>query len=679
MTVRAGRYYNTVGFVGDGKKSGSDRMNTAKWIWYPGDYELYHNIKLHSRRQKFDSTIPMHWTLYSPYPLCEFFKTITAEHEFTLKIVSDAAGSGVLDNVFFPLNKEITVPAGKHDFRVLLLDGSTFPSFYVDSEYLISDESWQVRHGTPGLVQAAGTPAYLSENDRPTKFPFSYTPIQPVSVEKTDGGWLYDFGKELFGRLQIRGADPDEIMPVYYGESREEATDREFAMIREKVCGSAEYDLAARGYRYVFIDAPAADKCEIWTEYEYLPLEDVGSFSCDDPMVGKIYDTCAYTFHLNSREFYLDGIKRDRWVWSGDAYQSYKINNYLYFDPEITKRTIIAMIGKPPYEVHINTINDYTLYHIIAVYEYYYSTGDMDFVRFIYPRVKALYEFVLSRLDEDGLMVQREGDWIFIDWSDMDKSGPLCAEQILLWQAHVCMDKLAALCGDADERYLASAENLRKIVLERFWNEDKGAFIDTYTSGQNKVTRHANIFAILYDFVDTDVQLKLMETVLHNDAVTQITTPYFKFFELMALCKLGELETMQSLIDSYWGGMLRLGATTIWEQYDPNEKGAEHYAMYGDKYGKSLCHAWGSGPIYLLGRYCLGVYPTDIGYRTFTVAPNLGKYKEMQGSVPILNGRVDVEVKDGHLRVSATRPGGTLLFGGKSYDIPANEPLCLNI
>ena len=101
--------------------------------------------------------------------------------------------------------------------------------------------------------------------------------------------------------------------------------------------------------------------------------------------------------------------------------------------------------------------------------------------------------------------------------------------------------------------------------------------------------------------------------------------------------------------------------------------------MYGDKYGKSLCHAWGSGPIYLLGRYCLGVYPTDIGYRTFTVAPNLGKYKEMQGSVPILNGCVDVEVKDGCLRVSATRSGGTLLFDGKSYDIPANEPLCLNI
>jgi len=25
--------------------------------------------------------------------------------------------------------------------------------------------------------------------------------------------------------------------------------------------------------------------------------------------------------------------------------------------------------------------------------------------------------------------------------------------------------------------------------------------------------------------------------------------------------------------------------------------------MYGRKYGKSLCHAWGAAPLYLLGRY----------------------------------------------------------------------------
>ena len=42
--------------------------------------------------------------------------------------------------------------------------------------------------------------------------------------------------------------------------------------------------------------------------------------------------------------------------------------------------------------------------------------------------------------------------------------------------------------------------------------------------------------------------------------------------------------------DSYWGGMLKEGATSFWEKYNPEETGIRHLAMYGRPYGKSLCH-----------------------------------------------------------------------------------------
>lgn len=41
--------------------------------------------------------------------------------------------------------------------------------------------------------------------------------------------------------------------------------------------------------------------------------------------------------------------------------------------------------------------------------------------------------------------------------------------------------------------------------------------------------------------------------------------------------------------------------------------------MYGRKFGKSLCHAWGASPIYLLGKYYLGIKPTSAGYATYLV------------------------------------------------------------
>lgn len=90
------------------------------------------------------------------------------------------------------------------------------------------------------------------------------------------------------------------------------------------------------------------------------------------------------------------------------------------------------------------------------------------------------------------------------------------------------------------------------------------------------MTRHANIFAILYDFADEAKRASIVRNVLDNDAVPAITTPYFKFFELWANCKLGRVEKMLNQVRDYWGGMLTLGATTIWEEYDPRQTFPDH-------------------------------------------------------------------------------------------------------
>lgn len=81
---------------------------------------------------------------------------------------------------------------------------------------------------------------------------------------------------------------------------------------------------------------------------------------------------------------------------------------------------------------------------------------------------------------------------------------------------------------------------------------------------------------------------------------------------------MGELPRVLKEMDGYWGEMIRLGATSIWESFDPRETGAEHYNMYDRKFAKSLCHAWGASPIYLLGKYFLGVDARADGY---TVSP----------------------------------------------------------
>lgn len=642
-------------------------MSDAKWIWYNGDYEIYHHMLLSYRREEKGIAYPCVWHVARPEVSVSFYKEYYVPEDTTIRIVTHADGMVLTNYKHSPVNTDLPVSAGKHTITVNLYDLNAFPTFYIDSEYLKTDETWAASACDGEMLPVGWKPYFNKPDDDPRVFPFKYEPLSPVSIEETDGGKLYDFGKETFGVVTVKAENLDGITLVY-GESRKEALDLKDAIVSEQLKAGDSPVRPARAFRYVFVKGEA----QISAEYEYLPLEDKASFECDNPEIKKIWDICSYTFHLNSRECFLDGIKRDRWVWSGDAYQSFKINRYLYNDPDISERTITALLGKPPYKTHINTINDYSAYLIIAVLEHYLATGNIGFLKGVYPKVKELYKFIVSRLDGNGYVVKLPMDWIFIDWGVLDKDGAHCAEQILLWKVYGAMKELAAAMGESDE-YSEKADVLKEKINKDYWNSEKGAFIDSFASGKNFVSRQTNVFAVLFDFADENQTQSIIENVFESSEHPQITTPYFKLYELMALCKVGKIEEAQDYIISYWGEMLKLGATSVWEAFNPEEQGDEHLKMYGEPYGKSLCHAWGSGPILLLGEYCAGVKATSVGSETFDVAPNPGRYKEFKAVVPMRDGVVNVGYKDGKYTVKSTVSGGTFVMNGKRTEISADK------
>jgi hypothetical protein len=74
--------------------------------------------------------------------------------------------------------------------------------------------------------------------------------------------------------------------------------------------------------------------------------------------------------------------------------------------------------------------------------------------------------------------------------------------------------------------------------------------------------------------------------------------------------------------------------------------------MYGDPFGKSLCHAWAASPIYLLGRYFLGVRPTSPGYKTYCVEPQLDFFDKIDAVVPVGERSVHILYENGELTVT---------------------------
>ena len=387
---------------------------------------------------------------------------------------------------------------------------------------------------------------------------------------------------------------------------------------------------------------------------------------------------CAYTLHLNTRECFLDGIKRDRWVWGGDAYQSFFVNYYLFNDFDSVRRTAISLFGQEPFTQFTNTIPDYTFLMIMGIYEYYLRSGDKDFLAFMYERFDGVFRLVDKRLDGRGFFVGGRGDWLFIDWADTAKSGVVCAEQVALCAAYEAAAKCAEALGFDGGAYREKAASLRDNINKYFWREERGAYVDCIDREDrvDVVTRHANIWALLFGVADARKVEKIAECVIKNKDVPAITTPYFEFFELDAMCKIGEFGFVSDMIRSYWGGMLDLGATTIWETYDPTIKeNVEHYGMYGAKFGKSLCHAWGASPIYLFGRYALGVYPTGVGFETFAVEPHDMGVGKFSGRVPIGEdgGYVDVSFDGETFTAVTNRAGGTLIVGSERVPLVPDE------
>ena len=339
--------------------------------------------------------------------------------------------------------------------------------------------------------------------------------------------------------------------------------------------------------------------------------------------------------------------------------------------------------GKDPVTSHINTIMDYTFFWFLSIYDYYLYSGDRHFVQQIYPKMQSLMKYVLGRTNKEGMVEGQTGDWVFVDWADgyLDKKGELAFEQVLLCKSLETMALCAELVDDkSDEaKYEKLANELRSKLIPAFWSEEKQALVHNRIDGKQSeaVTRYANMFATFFNYLAPEQQETIKSSVLLNDSILKITTPYMRFYELEALCALGEQEEVMKEMKAYWGGMLNEGATSFWEKYNPDESGTQHLAMYGRPYGKSLCHAWGASPIYLLGKYYLGVQPTSAGYETYSVTPTLGGLRWMEGTVPTPFGDIYVYMDRKTIKIKSDGGAGTLYVptkkGRKAIEIEAGK------
>lgn len=676
-----------------------------KWIWYPGDFEIWLGNNMNNRRTDRGTFFPPFWKSDSHYVTVEFSKKITLNNQETIHISAEGLYNVKIDGkLMFGMPNNVTLNSGTHNINIKVWNQTSPPSIFVNGPTIKSDETWKVTNEdkewidesgkasdtSASIYMDAGSWNFNTEEEKPSLYRLKTEPRNlKACTNHSNSEKLYDAGTETFGYVTLKGIKGNGPIDIYYGESKEEALDTDkcetldrLSVDNGKITNlstnqtsniNSEYTISlSKAFRYINIVSKGNISIkDVSMLYEYQPEMNRSTFECNDKIINKIWSIGINTLGLTTREFFIDGIKRDRWTWSGDAYQSYLMNYYSFFDSDCVKRTTWLLRGKDPVTSHINTIMDYTFYWFLGIFDYYMYTGDSHFLNELYPRMQTMMEYVLGRLDKNGMATGLTGDWVFVDWADkpMDKHGDLSFEQVLFCKSLETMALCANVTGNsADaEKYQKLYTELKEKLIPTFWNKEKKALVHNCIDGKQseQITRYSNIFAILYNYLNEEQKQEVKKSVLENKNIMRITTPYMRFYELESLCAMGEQNTVTKQIKDYWGGMIREGATSFWEKYDPEEKGKQHLAMYGRPYGKSLCHAWGASPVYLLGKYYLGVKPVKQGYKEFAITPVLGGLKWIRGTVPTPNGYIRIFADDKNIRVKATEGNGFLYFYSK--------------
>jgi hypothetical protein len=473
---------------------------------------------------------------------------------------------------------------------------------------------------------------------------------------------LLDYGKELHGGLQLvlGGSSRREpsLVRIRFGESVGEANSTTYNSdwlmgfstddhakrdIIMEIPRTGMIEIGNTGFRFVRVDllqpGTTINIKEARAILRYRDIPYLGSFSSSDPRLDSIWITGAYTTHLNMQEYLWDGIKRDRLVWLGDFHPELKTINTVFGYNEVVPRSLDLACEQYPLPQWMNGMSSYSMWYLIIHYDWYMQNNDLDFLEKHREYIVGLIDQIDSKIESDG--TETLSPFRFLDWpSTPNREGVESGYRALLVWALQDAQKLCGVLGEPRSVRVAAAaaEKLNRKIL-----------------GHNNLKQAAALMAVA-GILDPG---KACEEVVAVDGGKRFST-FYGLYMLDALSLAGMQDEALNIIRDYWGGMLDMGATTFWEDFNiewkENSARIDRFVpegmndIHGDfgdycypSFRHSLCHGWSSGVTSWLTENVLGVRIVDAGCKKLEVKPHLGDLEWVAGSFPTPYGVVKVK------------------------------------
>lgn len=490
------------------------------------------------------------------------------------------------------------------------------------------------------------------------------------SSPEVQASLLLDFGRELQGGIRIVTGQYPSGKPVRirvrFGESASEAmceidgingacNDHAIRDMEIILPWLGTLETGNSGFRFVRIDLLDMDtelqlkEVNAYMVYRDIPYE--GSFRSSDSRLDSIWMTGAYTVHLNLQNYLTEGVKRDRLVWVGDLHPEVMTVCSVFGYNDAVPLSLDLSRDTNPLPAWMNGISSYSIWWLLIQRDWYMHTGDLKYLAGQKEYLAGLLDMLISKVGEDGTEHLDGGR--FLDWpSEPNRKAVDAGLHSLMVMA---MDAGAGLCDILGEssrakRCRRTLELLKKSSGAASWLE--GLSRDNPSSPGNKQA------AALMTLSGEVPAAEACDKCIMSGGAAGFST-FYGYYMLEAMAAAGRYSEAMDMIRSYWGGMLDLGATTFWEDFDlswkdnaaridslvPEGKKDVHRDYGGYCYKglrHSLCHGWASGPTSWLSRHVLGIEILFPGCRRIRVTPHLGDLEWVEGTFPTPFGPVYV-------------------------------------
>lgn len=504
---------------------------------------------------------------------------------------------------------------------------------------------------------------------------------------------LLDFGKELQGGIQIvtgmpASHDPIKIR-VRFGESVSEAMcdiDGKNGATNDHAMRDFEISLpwlgvmevGNSGYRFARIDL-VDDNTELQLKevraistYRDIPYK--GSFRSNDERLNKIWQTGAYTVHLDMQEYLWDAIKRDRLVWVGDLHPEVMTVNTVFGYNEVVPKSLDLIRDTTPLPGWMNGTSSYSIWWLLIHRDWFYYQGDLAYLKEQQAYLTGLLRLLISKVGPDG--IEKLEGWRFMDWPSSENPGAVDAGlQALMVQAMKAGEELATVLGDK----VLAAE-----CLETFNKMNKSA------SAMRKNLLASKVAPDAPGSKQAAALLTLAGLLKPEEANTKFLSvggprgfsTFYGYYMLRAMAEAGNYTGAMDVIRQYWGAMLDLGATSFWEDFNmdwlPNASRIDELVPAGKKdihgdfgaycykgFRHSFCHGWASGPTPWLSEYVLGVQIVEPGCKVVRITPHLGDLEWVEGTFPTPHGIITIRHEkgaDGKVKSDIKAPDGVKII-----------------